>query len=72
MCTHACIQMCTQVYFWNHMWLVVATATTVGYGDNTPDTHLGRAVCVICMGAGTVLCPFFPRFFSQYFAALSV
>jgi hypothetical protein len=40
------------------MWLVVVTATTVGYGDNVPETHLGRAICVLCMGIGTVLFSF--------------
>jgi len=43
------------VYFWNQLWLVVVTMSTVGYGDNVPATHLGRFTCVAVMLMGTVL-----------------
>ena len=42
-------------YFWNQLWLVVVTASTVGYGDNVPVTHVGRFVCVAVMAVGAVL-----------------
>ena len=42
------------VYFWNQLWLVVVTMSTVGYGDNVPATHLGRLIAVVVMIFGTV------------------
>ena len=42
------------VYFWNQLWLVVVTMSTVGYGDNVPATHLGRLISVFVMIFGTV------------------
>jgi len=35
-------------------WLIVATATSVGYGDVSPSTTLGRFVCVMAMLVGLV------------------
>ena len=43
------------VYFWNQLWLIVVTATSTGYGDLYPLTHLGRFVCIIAMIGGIVL-----------------
>lgn len=31
----------------NTMWLTIVTYTTVGYGDTTPITVLGRTICVV-------------------------
>lgn len=42
-------------WYWNHLWLVIVTMTTVGYGDNVPGTHFGRFVCVLVMAFGTVI-----------------
>jgi hypothetical protein len=43
------------VYFWNQLWLIVVTATSTGYGDLYPVTHLGRGVCILAMIIGIVL-----------------
>lgn len=37
------------------IWWAIVTATTVGYGDITPQSHWGRAVAVIVMLAGVSL-----------------
>ena len=42
-------------WYWNHLWLVVVTMSTVGYGDNVPATHFGRFICVMVMAFGTVI-----------------
>eukprot|EP00277_Geminigera_cryophila_P008636 CAMPEP_0179406256 /NCGR_PEP_ID=MMETSP0799-20121207/780_1 /TAXON_ID=46947 /ORGANISM="Geminigera cryophila, Strain CCMP2564" /LENGTH=213 /DNA_ID=CAMNT_0021177273 /DNA_START=511 /DNA_END=1149 /DNA_ORIENTATION=+ len=41
--------------FWNQLWLVTVTMTTVGYGDSVPQTHFGRFVCVWVMIGGAIL-----------------
>jgi hypothetical protein len=41
--------------FWNQLWLIICTITTVGYGDNVPSTHFGRFVCVVAMMLGTII-----------------
>jgi len=43
------------VYFWNQLWLIVVTATSTGYGDLYPVTHLGRGVCILAMIIGILL-----------------
>jgi len=41
-------------YLPNSLWLIVVTMTTVGYGDITPKSHLGRLICVIACITGMV------------------
>ena len=43
------------VYYWNQLWLIVVTATSTGYGDMYPLTHLGRFVCILAMLGGILL-----------------
>lgn len=43
------------IYFWNQLWLIVVTATSTGYGDIYPLSHVGRAVCVFAMLGGIAL-----------------
>ncbi|MDG1267976.1 MAG: potassium channel family protein, partial [Ilumatobacter sp.] len=31
------------------VWFTLQTVTTVGYGDNTPDNFMGRAVAAVVM-----------------------
>ena len=42
-------------YFWNNLWLVIVTMTTVGYGDSVALSHFGRLVSVVVMAFGTLL-----------------
>ncbi len=37
---------------WDGLWFSVTTATTVGYGDVTPQTDGGRIIAMIIMGFG--------------------
>jgi len=43
------------VYFWNCCWFVVVTMTSVGYGDATTITHVGRMAAVVAMIVGAVV-----------------
>jgi hypothetical protein len=42
-------------YYWNHLWLVIVTMTTVGYGDTVAISHFGRLVSTVIMALGTLL-----------------
>jgi NhaP-type Na+/H+ or K+/H+ antiporter len=42
-------------HFWNNLWFIVVTASTVGYGDNVPSTHLGRLISVVVIIMGTII-----------------
>mmetsp|Transcript_26042 Transcript_26042/g.46195 ORF Transcript_26042/g.46195 Transcript_26042/m.46195 type:complete len:600 (-) Transcript_26042:1461-3260(-) len=46
-------------YFWNSLWVIFTTQTTIGYGDIIPRTHLGRGfIMVICL-FGTFMVSYF-------------
>ena len=36
------------VYFWNQLWLVAVTMSTVGYGDYVPQDDLARGFVSVC------------------------
>ncbi len=40
------------INFWNAVWLVVVTMTTVGFGDFYPRTHFGRLIDALVALAG--------------------
>jgi voltage-gated potassium channel len=40
---------------WDGLWWTVVTMSTVGYGDKTPITTLGRIIGTICMISGPLL-----------------
>lgn len=42
-------------YFWNGMWCVIITMSTVGFGDFYPISTLGRTIIVIACFWGTFL-----------------
>mgnify|MGYP002144851069 CR=1 FL=1 len=41
--------------YWNNLWVVVVTMTTVGYGDISPKSVFGRIIGIICCIFGTCL-----------------
>jgi len=49
-------------YFWNSLWVIFTTQTTIGYGDIIPRTHLGQGSIVVVCFIGT--------FMSSYFMSL--
>jgi hypothetical protein len=36
------------------LWWVLVTMTTVGYGDYSPTTHIGKGIGVICFYVGII------------------
>ncbi|KAK3281615.1 hypothetical protein CYMTET_10610 [Cymbomonas tetramitiformis] len=40
--------------FWETLWLVVTTLSTVGYGDAYPTTHPGRLFCTLSFIVGNI------------------
>ena len=49
------------------IWWALVTMTTVGYGDKTPVTGLGRALAVVIMFSGISLTAFFTAFIASYY-----
>eukprot|EP00854_Cymbomonas_tetramitiformis_P022464 gene22464-27110_t len=41
--------------FWQNIWLVLVTLSTVGYGDFAPKTHMGRFFCTMSFLVGNVI-----------------
>ncbi len=41
--------------FWEALWFTIVTITTVGYGDITPQTSLGKAITALIMLVGISL-----------------
>jgi hypothetical protein len=44
----------THIYFWNDLWLLIVTVSTVGYGDITPKTHFGRFAASMALVLGVI------------------
>ena len=36
-------------------WMTVVTMTTVGYGDHTPRTEMGRVIGALCVSWGVLI-----------------
>lgn len=41
-------------YFWDNLWTILYTTTTVGYGNLYPMTHLGRGICILACILGNM------------------
>ena len=41
--------------FFNALWLITVTITTVGYGDIVPHTIAGRTTCMVAAIGGSFL-----------------
>jgi voltage-gated potassium channel len=55
--------------FWTGLWWAVVTATTVGYGDITPETIPGRIVAMLLMLAGIGLVATLAASLASYFVS---
>lgn len=41
--------------YFNVLWLVIITVFTVGYGDLTPQSDLGRTIAIVAALCGLIL-----------------
>jgi voltage-gated potassium channel len=55
--------------FWTGLWWAIVTATTVGYGDITPETVPGRIVAILLMIAGIGLVATLAASLASYFVS---
>ncbi|XP_068756892.1 LOW QUALITY PROTEIN: uncharacterized protein [Montipora capricornis] len=44
---------------WEGFWWALGTLTTVGYGDRSPKSPLGRVFCILCIIAGVIIVSIF-------------
>jgi hypothetical protein len=54
--------------YWNSLWLVVVTMTTVGYGDLSPKSYGGRIVGMIVCIWGIFITSFFTVTLTNFLA----
>lgn len=52
-------------HFWNSLWFIFVTASTVGYGSMVPVSHCGRTVAVLAFMAGIVFTSLLVESFCQ-------
>ena len=48
-------QNATYAHFQNSVWLIIITMGTVGYGDYSPITYLGRFICFSASISGIII-----------------
>ena len=41
--------------FWNGFWCIFVTIATIGYGDFTPRTFMGRLICILASFFGIII-----------------
>ncbi|XP_068753162.1 uncharacterized protein [Montipora capricornis] len=44
---------------WEGFWWALGTLTTMGYGDRSPKSPLGRVFCILCIIAGVIIVSIF-------------
>jgi len=54
---------------WHGMWFMFVTFTTVGYGDKTPNTNMGKMVTLMWMMAGIAYYSFFSASITSFVSA---
>lgn len=57
------------VNFWNTLWWSIVTTTTVGYGDMSPNTAVGRVMAVILMFVGIGLIGMLTSAITSFFSS---